>query len=74
MAPRLEQNEQLQRIPFVIGSASNEKRIAPQWQLPLYGCITIFLPLLKYFGADPFYLTRYLYGCINIILAPPVCA
>jgi hypothetical protein len=41
MAPRLEQNEQLQRIPFVIGSASNENLIAPQWQLPLYGCITI---------------------------------
>ena len=43
MVPRLAQNEQLQRIPWVNGSASNEKWIAPQWQLPLYYCIVIIL-------------------------------
>jgi hypothetical protein len=42
IVPRFEQNEQLQRTPWVNGSASNENWIAPQWQLPLYGCITIF--------------------------------
>jgi len=30
IVPRLEQNEQLQRTPRVIGSASNAKRMAPQ--------------------------------------------
>lgn len=42
MAPSLAQNEQLQRIPLVMASASNENWIAPQWQLPLNGCIVMF--------------------------------
>ncbi|OIR14663.1 hypothetical protein GALL_44690 [mine drainage metagenome] len=43
MIPRLAQNEQLQRIPWVNGSVSNENWIAPQWQLPLYDCMANFI-------------------------------
>ena len=38
----LETERAVAAYPMVMGSASNENWIAPQWQLPLNGCIVMF--------------------------------